>query len=196
MKKNGKTDRRVAKTKRAIYKAVAELLSEKDINEVTVKDIAELADINRKTFYNHYSDVQQLLEEIENDIAEKFTELLDATDFLQAIHEPATLFDQIYVIISKDLDLNGVLFKMQKNVRLVNKLIDIVSATASQYLDKDPVKVGLVVRYIFAGEMAVYQEWFNSNRDLPMPELSDTLNRLSISGINGLLGGSLPEQGA
>ena len=37
MKKNGKTDRRVAKTKRAIYKAVAELLSEKDINEVTIK---------------------------------------------------------------------------------------------------------------------------------------------------------------
>ena len=39
-----KTDRRIAKTKKAIYRAFAELLSEKNINDITIKDIADRAD--------------------------------------------------------------------------------------------------------------------------------------------------------
>ena len=48
-----KTDRRVIKTKRAIRNAFAELLSHKDINDITIKDIADTADINRKTGCNY-----------------------------------------------------------------------------------------------------------------------------------------------
>lgn len=46
-----KTDKRVIKTKHAIYKAFVELLNEKDINQITITDVAKRANINRKTFY-------------------------------------------------------------------------------------------------------------------------------------------------
>ena len=52
-----KLDRRTAKTKKAIAIALAKLLSEKEINKITITDIAKEADINRKTFYNYYSSV-------------------------------------------------------------------------------------------------------------------------------------------
>ena len=45
-----RTDRRITRTKKAIRIALAELLCEKDINTITIKDISEKADINRKTF--------------------------------------------------------------------------------------------------------------------------------------------------
>lgn len=61
-----KTDRRVIKTKHAIFKAFVELLNEKDINQITITDVAKRANINRKTFYNYYSDVNGVMEEIEN----------------------------------------------------------------------------------------------------------------------------------
>ena len=48
-----KTDRRVIKTKRAIRNAFAELLSHKDINDITIKDIADTADI-REPFSASY----------------------------------------------------------------------------------------------------------------------------------------------
>lgn len=41
-----KIDRRVLKTKRAIYNAFVELLSEKEINHITITDISKKADIN------------------------------------------------------------------------------------------------------------------------------------------------------
>ena len=52
-----KTDLRVIKTKKAIRNAFAELLSEKDIQKITIKDIADTAVINRKTFYNYPKDL-------------------------------------------------------------------------------------------------------------------------------------------
>ena len=48
-------DRRIVKTRKAIRCAFAELLTQKTMQEITIKDIAETADINRKTFYAHYS---------------------------------------------------------------------------------------------------------------------------------------------
>ena len=40
-----KTDKRVIKTKHAIYKAFVELLNEKDINQITITDVAKRANI-------------------------------------------------------------------------------------------------------------------------------------------------------
>lgn len=50
-------DRRVIKTKRAIKEAFAKLLTQKDINDITISDIAAEANINRKTFYNYYGGI-------------------------------------------------------------------------------------------------------------------------------------------
>ena len=47
-------DIRVKKTKRAIQKAFVALLLEKPIEKITVKEIAERAEINKTTFYSHY----------------------------------------------------------------------------------------------------------------------------------------------
>ena len=72
-------DRRVIKTKKAIRIAFAKLLSKKDLNDITVSDIASLADINRKTFYNYYSGIYMVIDEIENDkkIIETLKEIIE-----------------------------------------------------------------------------------------------------------------------
>ena len=76
-----KMDRRILKTKRAIYNAFVELLSEKEINHITITDISKKADINRKTFYNYYSDIYEVMEEIENMMVDTFIKRLDTIEF-------------------------------------------------------------------------------------------------------------------
>ena len=46
-------DRRVRKTKKQLRGALTQLLLEKDISHITVRDVADLADVNRGTFYAH-----------------------------------------------------------------------------------------------------------------------------------------------
>jgi len=59
-----KTDLRVIKTKKFIHDAFLKLMNEKGFEKITINDIAENAQVNRSTFYLHYTDKYNLLEEI------------------------------------------------------------------------------------------------------------------------------------
>ena len=63
-----KMDRRVRKTRAQMRAGLAYLMKTKSIKEITVKDLVEAADINRSTFYLHYTDIYTMLETIENDL--------------------------------------------------------------------------------------------------------------------------------
>ena len=67
-------DRRVRRTKSRLRQALAQLLLEKDLSSITVRELTELADVNRGTFYTHYKDLYDMLEQMEN---EMFQELED-----------------------------------------------------------------------------------------------------------------------
>jgi len=56
-------DRRIPKTKEAILKAFVELLKEKKIEQITINEIADRANVNRGTIYLHYTDKYDLLDQ-------------------------------------------------------------------------------------------------------------------------------------
>lgn len=64
----GKVDRRNIKTRQSIKNALLELIKEKNINEISVTDLTTKADINRGTFYLHYTDKYDLINQMENEI--------------------------------------------------------------------------------------------------------------------------------
>ena len=69
-------DRRVRRSKKAMVDALASLLREKPLNHITVREIAELADINRGTFYLHYKDVYDMAQQLQNEIFRRFNEIV------------------------------------------------------------------------------------------------------------------------
>lgn len=188
---NAKTDRRVLKTKRAIHKAMTQLAAEKDINDISVKEIADLADINRKTFYNYYTGVYQLVDEIENEIVDYFAELIKTIDFEQALADPSIVFYKLYNTFSNHVEFIDALFSSDSNSSLVskvlNKLIEMTSDAAVEHFRSDPEKTEVITRFIFAGEIAAYQAWFHSDRKMPVKELSRTIEILCTKGLDGLL---------
>ena len=186
-----KQDRRVVKTKRAIYKAFAKLLSEKEINDITVRDIADLADINRKTFYNYYAGVHAVLDEIENEVIVTLENALGGIDFQEAMSHPNLVFEKLTAIINTDLDFYGHLLSMQSNVSLVSKTVKLLKQKARQaMLQQLPVRekeVDILLDYTFSGMLTVYQQWFNSDRSQSIEEISETLSELCFNGMNGIL---------
>ena len=57
-------DRRITKTRKAIYQAFLHLLNQKDYEAITVQEIIDLADVGRSTFYSHYESKELLLDEL------------------------------------------------------------------------------------------------------------------------------------
>ena len=106
-------DRRVRKTKSQLRSCLSILLETKKIQNITVKELAQMADINRGTFYLHYKDVYDLLEHIQKDLLTDFeailTNIAPETDNLLPFVE--ALFDFIYqnrdmskIFLHDDLD--------------------------------------------------------------------------------------------
>lgn len=65
---NDSMDRRVRKSKAAIFGAFEELLRQKSYASITVGDITETADVGRTTFYAHFQTKDALLDELCKDI--------------------------------------------------------------------------------------------------------------------------------
>ena len=59
-----KIDRRISKTKKAIYQAFLQLLNAKGYEATTVQAIIDLADVGRSTFYCHYESKELLLDQL------------------------------------------------------------------------------------------------------------------------------------
>lgn len=57
-------DRRITKTRKAIYNAFLQLLNQKDYEAITVQEIIDLADVGRSTFYSHYESKELLIDEL------------------------------------------------------------------------------------------------------------------------------------
>lgn len=72
-----KTDRRSIKTQTALKNALAVLIKDKPLQEITVAELTVRADIHRATFYSHYEDIFDLYRDFENDILGKLTGIFD-----------------------------------------------------------------------------------------------------------------------
>ena len=72
MAENKKEDLRVQRTKEFIHKTFEEMICEMDYEQISVKELTQRAKINRKTFYLHYNTLDDLLLEIQNELAQNF----------------------------------------------------------------------------------------------------------------------------
>ncbi|MCR4612032.1 MAG: TetR family transcriptional regulator C-terminal domain-containing protein [Lachnospiraceae bacterium] len=67
-----KKDKRAIKTQRQIKEALAELLTKKELRNITVQEISDKADVHRVTFYKHYYDIFDLYDKMEQELLSDF----------------------------------------------------------------------------------------------------------------------------
>ncbi|MFC4601399.1 TetR/AcrR family transcriptional regulator [Cohnella hongkongensis] len=75
-----KMDRRQIRTKQLLHQALLDCIEDKGIDHVTVKDIAERANVNRGTFYLHYRDVPDMMDKVKNDMFGRVFEYVKRLD--------------------------------------------------------------------------------------------------------------------
>ena len=97
-------DRRCLKTQKAIKNALVELMSEKDISQITVKELAQRADINRKTFYTHYTSIYDVSGEIENEMIQNLKRLIQESCIASRDFATYSVFKALNDLIYQDFN--------------------------------------------------------------------------------------------
>lgn len=130
-----KVDRRVRKTKLQLKQGLARLMQKKSIKEISVKELVDEVDINRSTFYLHYTDIYQMLEKIEEDA------MIDICEAMEGCPEDASQRDKIkpflahfFSILDSNRDLSLALLGPNGDMAFVERIEHLI---ANKFLIKN-----------------------------------------------------------
>ena len=184
-------DKRVMKTRRAIHSAMTRLLADKPIEEITVTELSEATQINRKTFYNHYSSVYMVAEEMEDEIVERFEETLRGMDFDALLKDPVTTFNTLARLITSDLDFYENILTNRNQISFLQKIItSLKQRIKNLYFKPNSPHSELndyMLEYIVSGLVSVYQKWFTNGRKTDIEVLSKYMSMLAVYGVKEVM---------
>lgn len=181
--RNDKDDRRVKYTKMVLRESLISLLYKKDISQITIKEICDDADINRATFYAHYSDQYDLFLKIGNEVFENLsTYIAEYTENEVGIN-PVGITEKIMEYIKENAKLCKLLLsdrgdtKFQKSVmKLVYDKIRSV-LTSSEYIIKEEAEY--IYSFTITGCIGIVQKWLDEDMKKSARFMSEMLVRLA-----------------
>lgn len=114
-----KTDARILHTRHALRTALLELLRDKPVDDITVKEVCEKASVSRATFYKHYKDCYDLLHQMEQIMLEKYLRALNITNPVDVNQ----LADAVFDMIAENAELFRLVYNCKHNEQRIQQLI-------------------------------------------------------------------------
>ena len=181
-------DRRVRRTKKILKTSLAKLLLEKKINNITVKELVDLADINRGTFYLHYTDIYNLLEQIEKDMFSELEEMSNEFANSEAKRSPQFFTRQVFQYVADNRDLCKMLLGPYGDMAFVERLKSMVEEKSYFYLmetcsEQDVQSYKYFAAFAVSGCVGLLQNWIENGMKVSVEELSNFADSLIQFGI-------------
>ena len=129
-----KTDRRVRKTKSQLRKGLAHLMKEKSIGEITVKELVDEVDINRSTFYLHYSDIPTLLREIENEMMDEMKRAIHDHPIDRENDSAFSFIKDIFQVLDRNREIGCALIGPYGDIGFIHKMEDLLEENSREVL--------------------------------------------------------------
>lgn len=149
-------DLREKKTKRSIYNAFLELRSRKSLEKITIKELAELAEISKATFYLHYKDIYDLSEQLQQELLLKIISFVSEPELF--IKDPAAAYDAIQKGFVSYASLINILFSDSQETILpvlIEKELKAAIFTAYPEYREDPA-INTQLSFLIMGSFYAY----------------------------------------
>lgn len=195
MKNETRQDRRVRRTRRLLKDSLISLMQEQEFKNISVKDITDRADLNRGTFYLHYSDIYSLLHEIEEEMLQDFQSMID--HYAQAENPDGSLLGILTPVvsyISENRLLCQIMFENNASIDFTDKFHRLIHENGHPIFQTlfPGVEPATGSRYEAFIEFATYgligmiRYWFHADQQQPQADLVDLANLAVLGAANNL----------
>ena len=186
-------NRRVQFTKNALREAMIELITEKPLTSITVKDVCARADINRSTFYIHYKDVNDLLLHLEDEMAERLSELCRRHDPRDSMTGDYPFLTDLYAFIQENADLCKVLLGGYGDRAYTERICrilrdDFIEAYLSLLCPGDREKIHYFCAFIVPGNLMLALRWLQDGTRESPEEIARFAGQFINSGVQSFAG--------
>ncbi|MCD8353135.1 MAG: TetR/AcrR family transcriptional regulator [Clostridiales bacterium] len=173
-------DRRQRKTRQAIQNALLTLMREKPLNKITVSELAATADVNRKTFYNHYSNIQEVRDELDQEYIDRLFSLLKTAHEMEQPPALDVLIESLVNALTENPTRTRLLFESGEHLYLIERLKELTTPYLNQRATTPQRAASLpyVLDYVTYGMMALLNTWIHAENPLSPQELSRLLTML------------------
>ena len=184
-----KTDLRVKRTKQSIRKAFCDMIIEMDYHEITIKELAHRAMINRNTFYLHYTSVDELLEELQNEIAEKLISMYISYENIKDVEE---MIRRFFEYVTSGSSLQERIF-CSGSYRFVAEKINEQIVAHRNESRRGALGVGeatedMLLAYCGSVASVLFRQWVAGGKRLSVDELIELATNLICHGMDAVIG--------
>ena len=164
-----KTDRRVRKTKSQLKTGLAQLMREKSIREITVKELVDAVDINRSTFYKYYGSQYDVIKEMEQEVIQLINEKLND-------QPKETSFIQLLQFLKSNQETIKIFFECNVDNEFPKQVLalDSINNQLEQVSQNDPY----IKNYILFGSLATIQQWIDAGCIESCEEIANIINSI------------------
>ena len=179
-----KESRKTRYTRMVLQDSLLELMKNKPISKITIKELCETADINRTTFYAHYRDQYDLLRTIEGETLswakEVITDLIGKRDkkdeMLKVLEEIFQYFNgnkkHLQILMSEQGDIN---FQKQLLTLIYQEMG--VSPSYAPYSVLNAKEDYLI--FIVNGSIGLIQNWLKNGMNRSAKDMAETIYTLT-----------------
>lgn len=186
-----KENQRIKLTKRIFKETLIELLKEKAIYNIKVKELCNKADLNRTTFYKYYENIYDVLADIEYDVLKDSEQCINEIEEISESQIKNTLYKQLFNI-QKNRDIYYLLLINSADNKFYEKLMKTTIDFLKKKIEQANVDLGenyeYIFSYIIAGTIDIIKRWLYENTGLDANHIANLIYDLSnkILGISSL----------
>jgi AcrR family transcriptional regulator len=174
-------DRRVRRTLERIKRALISLLMKKDLEDITISELTELADINRGTFYLHYRDTSEVFSRIEDEVVEEFSRHIEKYKSRPALLHMPPLGDLISYIIMNE-EICRALLRSRGSTFIV-RIIDLSRPGSKEefrqyYRNWEEDLCEYYFDFICYGSIAILRRWLESGMKESAEQISLAMDKM------------------
>ncbi len=175
-------DKRVIRTKKAIKAALFKIMEEKDISSISISELTAKANVNRRTFYTHYRNITDILNEIEGDLVSALRELVRKFDTNNFEESTYNLFLGLNELITVEFDYYFHLVRVDMRSMLMSRLKKVIKTLTDQLLEdfchNHGEDASVISAFIVGGFLNTYLEWHNNSADISLEHAAELASRM------------------
>lgn len=185
-------DRRARRSRRLLKESLLVLMKRKAFSQISVRDVTDEADMNRGTFYLHYTGTVELLQSLEADLLEELEALIDAHlqetmdhGSVRPLLEPLLDFvverQETWAVLLDEDDASGISQGLQRLIRKKG------AGVVETWFHPQNSQLGdYLLTFLAWGFIGLLKEWFAQDMALPQEELIAAAQRLADGATAGL----------
>lgn len=186
-----KIDRRITRTKQQIRQALIELLSEKGENNISVRELAQRANINRGTFYIHYKDTHDLVEQLVDEAVKKLLGVCKRHPPAQTPRESYPFLTDLFETLQSDPQLFSILLGTTGSHAYSERICvtiqeNFLDDLLSVFYSADPKQRQVASGFIVSGCLHEALNWLEHGMKESPDEMAYLTGRVIMHGIDAL----------